>query len=224
MRRSATPRPPRFHELEPWDDDRIIEVTKPGWVPAHHRGIYVHRTSSPADVMRVDGIPVTTPARTLVDLASRLGHDPLRRLVRQAYARDLVTHRGLLRTVERLRPRRGIATLLAILQAGPVPTRSEFEDLLLDLVLAAGFAPPDVNVPLRLEGRLVIPDLRWPAQRLCVEADGRMWHDNPVAARRRRRAAGGARGERGAGPARHLAPGARRPRAHRRQVGGCGRA
>ena len=62
-----------------------------------------------------------------------------------------------------------------------MPTRSEFEDLLLDLVLAAGFAPPDVNVPLRLEGRLVIPDLRWPAQRLCVEADGRMWHDDPVA-------------------------------------------
>jgi len=170
-----------LHGVEEWDDDRVIEVTKPGWVPAHHRGIYVHRTSAPDDVMFVDGIPVTTPERTLVDLAARLPEKRLRRLVRQAYSRDLVTHRGLLRTVERLRPRRGIAKLLSILEAGPVPTRSEFEDLLLDLVLVAGFAPPDVNVPLRVDGHLVIPDLRWPVQRLCVEADGRMWHDDPVA-------------------------------------------
>ncbi len=82
--------------------------------------------------------------------------------------------------MERLRPRRGIGTLVAILQAGSAPTRSEFEDILLDLILAAGFAPPDVNVPLFLEGRKVIPDLRWPEQRLCIEADSRMWHDDPV--------------------------------------------
>jgi very-short-patch-repair endonuclease len=67
--------------------------------------------------------------------------------------------------------------------AGPAPTRSELEDALLDLILAAGLAHPDVNVPLRVQGRIVIPDLRWPAQRLIVEADGAAAHDNPLARR-----------------------------------------
>jgi hypothetical protein len=167
-------------EMEAWDDDRVVEVTKAGTAPGRHRGVYVHRTLVPDPPIVVHGIPVTTPARTLLDLAARLPDKRLRRLVRQAYVRDLVTHRELLATVERLRPRRGVGTLVAILQAGPVPTRSEFEDILLDLVLAEGFAPPDVNVPLHLDGRRVIPDLRWPAHRLCVEADGRMWHADPI--------------------------------------------
>jgi very-short-patch-repair endonuclease len=36
-------------------------------------------------------------------------------------------------------------------------------------------------VPIRVDGRRVIPDLRWPQQRLVVEADGAQWHDNPQA-------------------------------------------
>ena len=40
---------------------------------------------------------------------------------------------------------------------------------------------PDVNVPLVLDGRKVIPDFRWPDKRLVVEADGAQWHANPQA-------------------------------------------
>ncbi len=36
-------------------------------------------------------------------------------------------------------------------------------------------------MPLRLEGRTVIPDFRWPEQKLVVEADGARWHDNALA-------------------------------------------
>ena len=32
-----------------------------------------------------------------------------------------------------------------------------------------------------MAGRRIVPDLRWPEQRLVVEADGRIWHDNPIA-------------------------------------------
>jgi hypothetical protein len=171
-----------LHRLEDWNEDLAVEVTKPGTAPGAHRGVYVHRTLVPdEDVRLIDGIPATSPARTLVDLAARLPPERLRRLVRQAYSLDLVTHRELVAIVQRLRPRRGISKLVRILEDGPVPTRSELEDIVLDLIAGAGFAPPDVNVPLVLSGRRVVPDLRWPAHRLVVEADGRMWHDNPVA-------------------------------------------
>jgi very-short-patch-repair endonuclease len=43
-------------------------------------------------------------------------------------------------------------------------------------MLAGGLARPDVNVPLVVAGRRVIPDFRWPSRRLIVEADGAAWH------------------------------------------------
>ena len=67
-----------------------------------------------------------------------------------------------------------------IVAAGPAPTRTEFEDVLLDLVLTT-FEPPQVNPKLTIAGRTIYPDLRWPAQRLCVEADSRTWHSGELA-------------------------------------------
>ena len=64
---------------------------------------------------------------------------------------------------------------------GPAPTRSELEDVVLDLILRGGFAHPQVNEPLRRSGRRVVPDFRWPGQHLVVEADGAAWHDNQLA-------------------------------------------
>jgi very-short-patch-repair endonuclease len=79
--------------------------------------------------------------------------------------------------------RAGRARFARVLATGPAPTRSELEDRVRDLVLAGGFPPPDVNVALRIGGRRVIPDLRWPERRLCIEADSLEWHDNPQARR-----------------------------------------
>ena len=154
-----------------WDivtwDDRHPEVTVPGTTTRTHEGIRVHRslTLRRADVMRRQGIWVTTPARTIHDLASHLSDKRLRRAAAQALSRKLVAPHHL--------PAK-IATTIA-------PTRSELEDAVLDLILAHGIAPPDVNVPMRIEGRRVIPDFRWPTQRLVVEADSLEWHDNPIA-------------------------------------------
>jgi Protein of unknown function (DUF559) len=85
-----------------------------------------------------------------------------------------------LAALERLGPRRGAGRLAALLATGPSPTRSELEDVVLDLILAGGFAYPDVNRPLRLAGRRIVPDFRWPAEHLVVEADGAAWHDNAL--------------------------------------------
>jgi hypothetical protein len=162
-------------------DGRSPEVTASA--PRIHRDVCVHRSATlePRDVVLCDGIPTTSPARTLVDLAVCLDQRRLRRAVREAQSLKRVTLRQVAETAARLGPRRGSAKLAAILADGPAPTRSELEDVVLGLILDGGLPKPDVNVPLSLAGRTVIPDFRWPERRLVVEADGAAWHDHRLA-------------------------------------------
>jgi Transcriptional regulator, AbiEi antitoxin/Protein of unknown function (DUF559) len=164
--------------LVDWDG-RHPEVTVTGTTQPRHAGIRVHRTQA-ADVRRHRGLPVTSPARTLVDLASTFTDRALKRVVREALGHRLTDVPTLVAALAGLAPRAGSGRLAALLAAG-VPTRSELEDVVLALILDGGFEPPDVNVPLTVAGRRVVPDFRWPAHRLVVEADGAAWHDNPVA-------------------------------------------
>jgi very-short-patch-repair endonuclease len=145
-------------------------------------GIRVHRASvlDRRDVMRHNGIPVTSPARTLVDLAAVANDKLLRTAVRRALARRRVSIPWLVATRRRLGPRRGAARLDRVLQ-NAAPTRSELEDVVFDLIVDAGFVRPEVNRAVLLAGRRVVPDFRWPEQRIVVEADSRTWHDNPIA-------------------------------------------
>ncbi len=77
-------------------------------------------------------------------------------------------------------PARGRAKLAKIIATGAAPTQSELEDAVLDLLLRNGFAHPLVNEPLFLDGRRIVPDFRWPEQRLVIEADG-PHHYDPLA-------------------------------------------
>jgi len=163
-------------------DNRTPEVTVVQTGARICRGIRAHRTSllEPRDVMRHEGIPVTSPARTLVDLAAVVNEKLLRSAVRRALAKHRVSIRQVAATRRRLGRRRGSVNLSRVLRAA-APTRSELEDVVFDLVVDSGFACPDVNRPLLLAGRRVIPDFRWPEQRVVVEADSRTWHDNAIA-------------------------------------------
>jgi hypothetical protein len=130
--------------------------------------------------MRHAGIPTTTPARTLVDLAAVANYALLRRAVRRALALRRVSVPQLVAAARRLGRRRGSAQLSRVL-ADAAPTRSELEDVVLDLIVDAGFVRPEVNQPLLLAGRRVVPDFRWPDQQVVLEADGARWHDNAIA-------------------------------------------
>ena len=145
-------------------------------------GILVHRTESLElrDATRHKGIPVTSPARTLVDLAAGVNEKLLRSAMRRALGKRRVSIRQLVATRRRLGSRRGSARFDRVLRAA-APTRSELEDVVLDLIVDAGFVRPEVNQPLLLAGRRVIPDFRWPEQQVVVEADGARWHDNAIA-------------------------------------------
>jgi len=149
-----------------WDIDAPIHVTVPTSHTRHIPGIVVHRTRHFPQVIRFDGIPVTTPARTLADLSSMLPLKDHRRAVREAMARKRLTVQELLDEPK----------LRHYLADGYTPTRSELEDAVLDLLEQGGFVRPDVGKPL---GEYT-PDFRWPEHKLIVEADGKEWHDNPL--------------------------------------------
>jgi hypothetical protein len=164
-------------------DGRHPEITVPTAGTRRHPAVRVHRTAALAreHVVRHHGIPVTTPVRTILDLASILDGKPLRRAVREAQGLQRVSARELVAALESRRGRRGTARLARILATGPAPTRSALEDVVLDLILRGGLEHPAVNVPLEVGGRRrVIPDFRWPDQRLVIEADGAAWHDNAM--------------------------------------------
>jgi hypothetical protein len=167
-------------EIMEWDDDAyVIEVVVEGSAGRRRPGLRIHRTRrmDRRDVIRHRGIWVTTPARTLLDLADVLPDKGLRRAVRQAQALNLVGLRQLADVLTRAQGRRGATRLAALLAEGPTPTRTELEDLVLGVVLDGGFTRPDIN---RRHGS-VYPDLRWPEQRLTVECDSKTWHSGKLA-------------------------------------------
>jgi hypothetical protein len=159
-----------------------IDVTVAGRRRAAQPGITLHTGRLRAeDVTRIDGIPVTSLARTLLDLAEVIPVAALvacidrtgNRLPPGLMAAMTSSHRG----------RRGLKPLraaLLITRPQDVLTRSELERRALALIEAAGLEPPEVNVRVQ---RYEV-DLLWRAHRLVVELDGRRWHDDPAARER----------------------------------------
>jgi len=128
----------------------------------------------PGDVVERHGMRVTTPARTLVDVAGTTSRRDLARLVEEAQRRHLVTPGELAVAVARARGRTGIGRLRAILLTAEEPafTRSEAERRLLELIRGAGLPRPLTNV--NVAGYEV--DFAWPEQRLIIEVDGYEFH------------------------------------------------
>ncbi|MDA0160704.1 DUF559 domain-containing protein [Solirubrobacter ginsenosidimutans] len=149
-------------------DDRFPEVTANH--PRGHAGIYTHRSQS-IERTEFKGIPVTPPARTLIDLAGKLPYAGLRRAVNEALNRGQVKVSELV-----TRGHRGAAKLRKIL-ATAAPTRNEYEDIVLAVLHQGGLPKPDVNVR---RGRH-IPDFRWPEHRVILEADSRKYHGHLLA-------------------------------------------
>jgi very-short-patch-repair endonuclease len=144
-------------------------------------GILIHRVRVlPADeITRVDGIPVTTPARTILDLAASLAARELERAVAEAIALRGTTPAELLALASSprhaLRP--GVCHVRALLagDTDPARTRSVAEERFLELVRATGLPKPETNVRV---GRYKV-DFLWRALRLVVEIDGFVFHSAP---------------------------------------------
>ncbi len=144
------------------------------------KGIRAHTaTLHPEDIDKHDGIPVTSIARTILDLASQLKDDPLTRLIEDGDRRELIDLRKLERAIAR-RPRvAGIARLKRVLAnyRGVADTRSKLERDFRALIAKAGLPEPQYNVVVA--GLTV--DVFWPQWKLVVELDGRPYHNSPRA-------------------------------------------
>ena len=114
-------------------------------------------------------IPVTSVARTLLDQAALLAERRLRRLLKRSEELGLFDLAAVHDVLERNRGHRGHEPLKrALARYEPVPfTRSDFEALFYEAVLAAGLPMPRVNFVL---AGLEI-DVYWPEHRLAVELD-----------------------------------------------------
>ena len=131
--------------------------------------IRIHRSRrlAPEDVTIHEGIPVTTVARTLLDLADVLSKQALKRAIDESEYRRLFDLTAVVAAVGR-NPNRRSRKLVA-LAAGPAElTRSPLEDRFLAIVQRHGLPRPQVNH--QVAGYQV--DFYWPHAKLVVELDG----------------------------------------------------
>lgn len=160
-------------------------VTVIGRNPGPKPGIRIHRVRScdEQDLTTVRRIPMTSAARTLVDIASAVPANQLEQAVAEAMARRLVTTTHLFTALDRNRHRPGAARLRAVLEQEerPALTRSQAERRLLDLVRQAGLPPPELNA--RVGGFEV--DFVWRREKLVVEVDGFQYHSSRLGVRTR---------------------------------------
>jgi very-short-patch-repair endonuclease len=150
-----------------------VHVTVAARNVAPRRGVRRHRISAFArgEVTKMRGIPVTSIARTICDLAATERRKDVEAAFQEALYRDIVTPDGLAKVLAR-EPRRKGAPVIRALLDDPRMTRSERERALLRLIDAAQLPRPVTNV--RLHGHLV--DAYWPAERLVLEFDGWQAH------------------------------------------------
>lgn len=164
----------------------FIDVTVPSQNGRIRRkGIRIHRSGRFAseEVTVRNGIPVTTVARTLLDLADVLDPQALRRAVTEAEYRGLFDRASLIAVVENNPGRRGRKLMTAAFERRHHRTRSPLEDRFLRLVERRGVEEPESGV--RIEGYEV--DFVWTRVGLVVELDGAAAHGTREAVGRDRK-------------------------------------
>jgi very-short-patch-repair endonuclease len=137
------------------------------------------------EVWRRNGVPLTSPARTIVDCAGIFDADGVAGLIEQASVEGLLDVVAIDRVLDGPR-RRGTKKLLRAVAPWRryrrgIKIRSRMEAKLLPLLTEAALPIPRTNAKLRLGGKVYEVDFLWRDQKLVVETDGGRFHDNPAA-------------------------------------------
>ena len=173
----------------------LPEVTIPHRFSNRFPGVSVHESTDldPDQIIEVNGLRTTSPARSIFDIAIRLKKRQLTAVVDRALVRRLVSTKDLVDIVTSIgrRGRPGTAKMRDLLQdlsTAYVAPESELERRLLNLVTATDLPTPvpQMRVPWRstVSGRV---DIAFPESRTIVECDGRRWHTLAEAFERDRR-------------------------------------
>ncbi len=173
----------------------VIDVIAPGSRGRKIDGIRFHRVRPPRleETGTVAGIPCTSPARTLVDLAGTVGDWTLRSAFDRAAQRRMLDISAIEASIDPRR--RGMKGLLALVEkwraAAPLTKtrgklRSPLEAKVLPLLVQRDLPPPLINAPVEIaDGRIEV-DFLWREQRFVVEADSRDFHGTAMAFERDR--------------------------------------
>jgi very-short-patch-repair endonuclease len=154
--------------------------------PRRSVGIRARRSSTLAghDISVVQGLRVTSTARTLLDMAPRLSEPQLIRAVNDLRLRRLLQIEALVDVALRNPRHQGARPLRGLLEsAQPEPTRSVLEDAFLTLLKRHGLPTPQMNV--HVAGYRV--DALFAEHRLIVELDGWATHRSKHSFQRDRR-------------------------------------
>lgn len=173
----------RLHHLDGFET-ADVEMTIPA--ARHWKGdtATVHRAArlDPPDITEVDGIAVTSIARTIVDLGAVVDGDAVEQALDDALRRG-VSARWISQTMDRLsRPGvTGVGALRSVLARADRAGRladSKFERRAERLCVRAGLPQPERQVRVHdANGRLVVVlDMAWPDRHLAVEAHSQRWH------------------------------------------------
>ena len=162
-------------QLLPDPGDVPVDITQRKGERGRRPNIRRHRVSlSAKDVTIRDKIPVTTPLRTVLDLAAVLDQRDLERVLARVERESLLEQRDLQSLMAKHAGRPGAPMLRVLLEseAGPALTRSEAEERLLMLIRKAQLPAPETNVRV---GDYEV-DFFWRRERLVVEVDGYAFH------------------------------------------------
>jgi very-short-patch-repair endonuclease len=153
----------------------LIDVSVPSARRSRRLGIRVHRRTPAvmSDVTAHEGIPLTSPVRTLIDQATKLGSMELERNVNEADKLNRVRADVLHESLENHDGQPGVARLRRLLD--PLSFRlsdSELEQRMRRLARASGLPTPETKA--RVNGYEV--DFFWPSLGIVLEADGLRYH------------------------------------------------
>jgi very-short-patch-repair endonuclease len=171
-----------WRHVPPRSAQAPIEITTPGRHVLSRPGLSAHRVRSIPDdeATSLHGIPITTPARTLLDLAAVLGAREIEQALASAL-RDGMEKQQLVELLARYPTRPGAPILRVLVgEENLAFTRSHAEAVFLAILDRGGLPKPETNV--RIRGIEV--DCLFRAARLVVEIDGFTYHSSPAAKER----------------------------------------
>jgi very-short-patch-repair endonuclease len=154
-----------------------VEITVPHGHPRPNTDfVRVHQSTRLGSRVIRGGLPCSSPARTVVDVACDLRNgDDVRALVSDAVQRGFATVAALSAEIRRC-PRHNPALLRAALADVAAGARSAGEAAFLRLVRRAGLPLPELNVVVRTPGGVFRVDALWREFGVAVEIDGAAWH------------------------------------------------
>jgi very-short-patch-repair endonuclease len=161
---------------------RMPEIWVPGSRALRTGHVSVHRGTrlDRADRTAVDGIPVTTAVRTLIDLSARLEDDKLLALTEDLLHRQLVREDRLRARLDALRTsgRSGAGRLEALLdeRGDRRPLESALEALVWQIILSTGVRLPERQYWVTSARERYRLDFAWPDLKLGLECEGLAYH------------------------------------------------